>query len=181
MPSNGWMDRKRFSMKMQEIAIQKVYHSVWPNFRILEIDKLDHELARLVDIGGADKLLFAKDGHNIFLAQRFRKSSQGERYRDFTLREKEYLRHSVAMRDGGFIPGYYVYGWANQSETDFTELKIINYQMWLNDVLGGMARMWFKETKNEWQENFYYVPFSNIPLRYITFAYPCNGHQKLAA
>lgn len=165
MPSKGWKVRKDFSLKMQKVAIEKYYPHVWPRYKIVEIDELNHDLAVQIDIGGGDKMLVGKDGHLAFVGQRFRKITSW--YRDFTIREAEYNRHLRAIQSNGFVPGYYVLGYANEYEDDFSVLYIIDYRLWLSDIVDGKTRMDFKETKPKNQENFYYCALNKIPEIYI--------------
>jgi len=171
----GRPTRIKFSLKMQKVAIARVYPSIWPDYEIKEIDEMGGALATSLDISGIDKMLVANDGHVLFLSQRFRRESYWENgYRDFTLREREYWRHQAAFKSGGSIPGFYVCGFAIEDESDFIVLKIINYNLWWKDISNGIIKMKFWETSNEWQENFYYYPLLKIPERYIIFGYPID-------
>lgn len=179
MPSPGWLDRKQFSLDMQKVAISKYYHNVWPGYQITEIDELSDDLAVQIDIGGGDKMLRGRGGHIIFLGQRFRIEDNWKKgYRDFTIREAEYHRHLTAIQNGGFIPGYYVLGYANKSKDDFLALYIINYRLWLEDILSGEIRMHFKQPLKEGQEAFYYFPLGKIPEKYLIFKHHVNGQYR---
>ena len=114
---------------MQKVAIRKFYQDIWPHYQITEIDELPDDLAVQIDIGGGDKLLRGHGGHLVFIGQRFRKQALWEKgYRDFTIREAEYNRHLIAIQNGGFVPGYYVLGFANETEDDFITLYVIDYR-----------------------------------------------------
>jgi hypothetical protein len=169
MPQPGWLIRKEFSLKMQKVAIEKYYPHVWAEYKITEIDELDDDLAIQIDIGGGDKMLVGRGGHIAFVGQRFRKKDQWDKKnrRDFTIREAEYDRHLEAIRNNGFIPGHYVLGYANENEDDFMALYIIDYRMWLEDILSGKIAMTFLRTRPQHQENFYYYPLNKIPEQYI--------------
>lgn len=172
MGKEGWLDRKAFSMRLQKVAIAKFYSRIWPRYQITEIDELSDKLAVQIDIGGGDKLLRGSDGHLIFIGQRFRKIDQwNKRYRDFTIREAEYRRHLAAICDGGFVPGYYVLGYANGNEDDFIALYVINYRLWLEDIKAGILTMKFKKPYNDNQERFYFYCLEDIPDKYVVFRY----------
>lgn len=172
MPDKDWLIRKKFSMKMQKVAIAKYYQRIWPRYKITEIDELSDDLAVQIDIGGGDKLLRGSDGHLIFIGQRFRKIDQWNKgYRDFTIREAEYRRHLAAIRDGGFIPGFYVLGFVNSKEDDFIVLYVINYRLWFEDINAGKLTMKFKKPRREAQERFFYYPLEGIPDKYLIFRF----------
>lgn len=168
----GRQPRGRWSLKMQQIAIQKIYSRMWNEYHVYEIDKLPGELAKTMDIGGIDKLLQGDDGHLILIGQRFRKAEYWYRnYRDFTIRESEYNRHLSAIEKGGFVPGYYVCGFATDKEDDFIKLMIFRYRTMMIDVSKSLFVFGFKETRPG-QENFYYVALSKVPKKYVKTEYP---------
>lgn len=173
--------RQQFSQRMQKIAIEKVYGQVFPNYSIIEVDTLPSELAKRLDIGGIDKVLFAPDGHIIQVGQRFRQADVWEdrRRRDFTIREAELRRHLAALQNGGTVPTYYVYGYATEDEEDFIRLFIVRYREWLEN-LGHDHRPRLLKPKKPRQERFYCESWAGLPNRYIAFAYPIDEPRQLS-
>lgn len=174
----SYRNRRKFSEKMQKVAIKKVYRIVWPeaDYKLIEVDQLKDDLAQRLDIGGCDKMLASlRDGHTVQLAQRFRKAWVWEnpRFREFTVREAEWQRHVIALDNNGVVPGFYSYGYANDIEDDFVQLYIVRYRDWLMDVLAGeTSRPCFKQPLKEDQECFYHILWTRIPNRYFVSAYP---------
>lgn len=172
--------RKKFSLRMQRVAVEKVYGQIFSNYSIIEVDTLPSELAKRLDIGGIDKVLFASDGHIVQVGQRFREFNVWEnpRRRDFTIREAEWNRHLAALRNGGAVPTYYVYGYATRDEEDFAQLFIVRYREWLENI-GEDHRPAFLQPRNPRQERFYYEPWIRLPNRYIAFTYPIDEPRQL--
>ena len=172
--------RKDFSIRMQLVAIRELYPRIWPNYSIIEVDTLPSELAKRLDIGGVDKILFADDGHILQIGQRFRESNvwDNPRYRDFTIREAELKRHLAALRNGGNVPAFYSYGYATEDEKAFRQFYVVKYRDWLEGI-GQDHRPVFKETFNPRQENFYYEPWTHILDRYVYFTYPSQPKQPM--
>lgn len=161
--------REDFSLKMQKVAIAQRYPDIFPGYKIIEIDEMAQSdpLARIIDISGCDKLLKARDGHIVWLGQRFRTPGEWEKYHDFTIRESEYRRHIAAMQNGGSLPGFYVTGYANESESDFVAFLVLKYRHFFQDIIDGKWKMRFFETHRSVQENFYVNTFEELPSGYI--------------
>lgn len=162
--------RSRFSLKMQKVAMASIYPKIWPDYAITEVDLLPSALARQLDIGGCDKLLFSKDGHTVLVGQRFRTAKiwYNPQHRDFTIREVEYHRHMEALQNHGTIPGFYVYGYANETKDRFLQLFIVKYQEFMFAVSQGrLAPMQLMQLNG--QEDFYFKPWAVIPDDYIFF------------
>lgn len=184
MPQRGYNHRREFSMTCQKLALKKIYPLIFPpdQYRFIEVDDLPGDLAQTLDIGGVDKLLTSlKDGHLVLLSHRFREASawNNPRFRDFTVRQAEWNRHTAAIKNGGTIPDFFGYGYANNSRVngdeidDFLKFHIVCYKQWLGDVLGNRTRSpYFKDHKNPRKENFYYIKWDAIPERYFHFSYP---------
>jgi hypothetical protein len=167
-------DNDKFSKEMQPIAIAKFYtgHSeLWPGHRVYEVDNEFNcnPLARVLDIGGTDKVLIAPSGYVIHLGQRFRHEDVWLKNPDFTLRESEYRRHLEALQNGGTIPNYYAYGYATEEKDDFFNFFIVNYITFMQAIIKGHLYMAFKERWENYQNNFYYLPWVFIPGEYIHF------------
>jgi hypothetical protein len=161
--------REDFSLKMQKVAIAQRYPAIFPHYKIIEIDEMAHTdaLAKVIDISGCDKALVARDGHIVWLGQRFRQHDQWDQYHDFTIRESEYRRHLKAIQNGGSLPGFYVYGYANQGQDDFLAFLILKYRQFFQDIRDGRWEMQFKETHKTVQENFYWNAFEELPSVYV--------------
>lgn len=172
----GKKERGKLSNRMQLVAIEKVYPLIWPDYKVWQPDIVDSKLANVLDIGGIDTVLSHPDGHMIHIGQRFRKAGVEKRYHEFTVRENEWIRHNNAIKNEGLVPSVYVYGYATKQETDFTSLFVIRYRQWLVDVRSGRTR--YPEYKDRGYgnipgyENFYYVPWKQMPPCYIRFTYP---------
>lgn len=163
--------RREFSERMQKIAIEKIYSTIWSDYTIMEVDQLPSDLAQRLDIGGCDKLFFARDGHTMQVGQRFREAEvwNNPDRRDFTVRESEYERHLTALRNHGTVPGFYVYGYANAKCDGFLQLFIVKYRQWLIAILEDrLASPRLIHPKNG-QERFYTQAWAVMPDDYILF------------
>lgn len=162
--------------------MQGIYPMMWPEYSIIEVDTLTSDLARQLDISGVDKILFARNGHIVQVAQRFREARiwQNPRWREFTIRESEMSRHKAAICRDGAVPTFYVYGYATENEQDFLRLFIVRYREWLEGI-GQDHNPYFKETAGLDQENFWCESWTGaMPAKYIAFAYPQLSFGDLA-
>jgi hypothetical protein len=143
--------REEFSLKMQKVAIAQRYPAIFPNYKIIEIDEMAHgdPLAKIIDISGCDKLLKARDGHIVWLGQRFRRPGEWEKYHDFTIRESEYKRHISAIQNGGALPGFYVYGYANNTRDEFVAFLVLKYRRFFQDIIDDRWSMEFFRTHRD--------------------------------
>ena len=179
--------RKAGSACLQRVAIDKRFPARWPKYRILQPDMMPTELAKVLDVGGVDTILCSRDGHMVYLGQRFREYEVwlNARYRDFTIRQREWHRHLAALADGGVIPAYYVYGYASADKTDFAKLYVVKYREWIADAQKGQTRRpYFKDRRQgnrRGYENFYFMPWRQMPDKYIDYSYPAPTEQMRLA
>lgn len=164
----NWQTDDKWALEMQNFAMP-IYQQVWANARIVELDKdKRNQLSRVLDIGGADKMIEFADGGLAFLAQRFRRW-QYRTYDDFTLRTyrpsgntTEFEKGMLALERHGFVAGFYSYGLVNQTETGFERLRILRYPELLKAILTGELKPKTLSNTNG-SSNFLVVPFSHIP------------------
>ena len=135
--------------KIQPLAIEQVYHKQWPSATLIELDKdRKSELARVLDIAGADKLIRYRDGGISFIGQRMRRYEtvvgvNGKiKYDDFTLRRSrpsgrptEAGKIVVAFQRNGLIAAFSAYGIVNRLEVGFERFRLFDFwlfcEMWL--------------------------------------------------
>lgn len=124
-------DFKWSSEKIQPIAERLIYKKVWPDCKIISLDKHQNKLKLTLDIGGVDKLIQHSDGRVSFMAQRFRRWEQ-RRYDDFTIRAlrpsgrlTELDKIVKAIEEGSLLAAFYAYGHVNQKEDGFLRFRII--------------------------------------------------------
>lgn len=174
---------RRYVLKMQPIAIDQFYTSVWPESKVVELDndKADH-LKVILDIGGADKMLRAPNGSIAFLGQRFRRYKSWHptpnlMYDDFTIRcrfpnghDSEMEKLQQAMEIGGFVATWYAYGHANRQDTGFVRFRIIRLPLLLQYLDSGQVKC--KRWLNKGGRPFAYIRFKNIPRSAFLLDYP---------
>lgn len=174
MKKKNWRDDDKWALEMQKYAMP-IYKSVWPNARIVELDKdKRNQLSRVLDIGGADKMVKFADGGLAFLAQRFRRW-QYVRYDDFTIRTDrpsgnttEYEKGILALERHGFVAGFYSYGLVNESENGFARIRIIKYPELLHLIESG--KLLPKTLPNtDGSSSFLVIPFKSIPNDIIIY------------
>lgn len=166
----------KFNQAMQSIAIERIYPLHWPGYELMALDRMhDNPLGLLLDRAGIDKAFVKQYGGDLIpIADRFRKYKVWKlNNRDFTIRESEWKRHLRCLKNGGLIPSFYVYGYANEDMSNFHKLYIVHYKEWLPDVLHGRAsRPALKDRSEDGENNFYYQPWYGLPQEYIVFEYP---------
>jgi len=170
---------------MQPIALAQFYKKIWPGVEIIEIDnQRRNQLAQVIDIGGADKILRFYDGGIAFLAQRFRRFDQ-TRYDDLTLRYSrpsgiatEWDKFELALKRCGFIAGYYAYGHANESECGFLRMRIIKLQELIRAIADGILVPKIRSNING-SSIFLAIPFKAIPKEFFEYDYAENKSLKL--
>jgi hypothetical protein len=163
-----WQIDDEWALEMQQFAMP-IYRQVWGNARIVELDKdRRNQLSRVLDVGGADKMIEFTDGGLAFLAQRFRRW-QYRKYDDFTLRKNrpsgnltEFEKGMLALQRHGFVAGFYSYGLANKTETGFERFRILRYPELLRAILTGELQPQILANTNG-SSNFFAVPFISIP------------------
>ncbi len=168
----NWQADDKWALEMQKFALP-IYRQVWVNARIVELDKdKRNQLSRVLDIGGADKMIEFADGGLAFLAQRFRRW-QYRKYDDFTLRKNrpsgnltEFEKGMLALERHGFVAGFYSYGLANQAETGFERFRILRYPELLKAIITGELHPKTLNNANG-SSNFLVVPFSCIPKHFF--------------
>lgn len=163
-------DRERFNKDMQSLALKHLYPLHWPaeEWRVIPVDLMPGELAKSLDISGIDKAFFHTNGSSVYVADRFRQLSDWLRYGEFTIRESEYNRHTKAVEtSGGFIPGIYVCGAADELETDFYCAYFMNYAEWMRDAVAKTTPAPRLRNMGGKQESFYCIRWQDIPARYI--------------
>ena len=169
--------RRGFTHKMQQVAIARIYPTLWSDFTVTEVDMLEDPVSRAIDIAGGDKMLRHPGlGYVVYLAQRFRQADVWQQYPHFTIREAEWQRHIAALRNGGMVPGYYIYGYSDEQETDFLRVYIVRYPEWLAYVLSEQVedvhRPRFKNRGGgKDTENFFWVAWNNMPARFSRLVY----------
>lgn len=133
-------DQKWVVEKIQPLAISQIYDKVWPQCTILEMDDDEaNRLKKLLDIGGADKILQFPDGTVSFLAQRFRTYAYSKKYDDFTLRFSRPLsgytteceKVLTAFEESRMVAAYYGYGHVNKEETGFLRFRIVDFKAFI--------------------------------------------------
>lgn len=173
-----WQDDWKWTVEvMQPIALAQFYKKVWPGAQVFELDKdKQNELARVLDIGGADKMVRFPDGGLAFLGQRFRRYHQ-RRFDDFTLRrdrpsgmKTEFEKIKLAFERGGFIAGHYAYGHANKSEDGFIRFRILKFREFIEAVLAGEFHLGIGNNPNG-SSTFFKIPFGAIPPRFFLIDY----------
>ncbi len=176
MPTCEFVNNDEFSKRMQAVAIVKFYLNrpqLWPGYSIIEVDNEFHSnhIARALDIGGTDKLLRAPSGYLIHLGQRFRRENAWYKHCELTIRDNEYERHVEALNNGGTIPDFYSYGFADKEERDFIAFFVIKYRLMMSDVQCGRFNLDKFERREEWQHNFYKESWPWMPPRYIHYSF----------
>lgn len=175
MKSNYQEDRRWSDIKIQPIAIKKIYSELWPGSQIIELDKGTPEsLHTILDIAGADKLIRYQDGTVSFLAQRFRRPEQ-EDFDDFTMRyhraggnKTEYEKVVTAVQNKTLVAGFYAYGLVNIKEDDFIRFRILDYPQFLQDYLSGKVPKPGIRSNKDGKTSFVYWPFSSLK-EYLTY------------
>jgi len=180
MASDGYPGRREWSEKIQKsLAVPRLYPRLWPKHELMEVDTMPDALAKAVDIAGGDKLFQAPDGSCFFTGNRFRQHNYWTdprphfRHRDFTLRECELDRHLKAHRNNGFIPGFYITGFVNETEDDFIAVLVVDYKALIRDYEAGLFGMGHTSPKNG-KESFYHIRFrcfKNELLQYAVAKY----------
>jgi len=180
MPNNNdYGVNQKWALEMQPLAIEHHYSKVWPQAEVVELDKRIDDLAKMIDIGGADKMLKFPDGHLIFLGQRFRRYDNWheENYDDFTLRTKghyghpcELLKAQSALKNNGFTAGFYAYGHANPKDTGFSRFRIVDFPKLLQGLASNLIL--FTQHKNPGGTEFIAIHFLDITRDYIIYSYP---------
>jgi len=178
-----WQDDAKWALEMQPFAIAQFYSKLWPGARIIELDKeKENELARAIDIGGADKMIQFPDGGLAFLGQRFRRPHQ-KRYDDFTLRRDrpsgmmtEFQKIVLALQRGGFLAGYYAYGHVNEEEDGFIRMRILRFREFIEAVLYGELQLGVGRNPNG-SSTWFKIPFRTIPARFFLLDYAKDKPQ----
>lgn len=170
----SWHVDDKWALEIQRFAMP-IYEHVWPDARIVELDKdKRNQLSRVLDVGGADKMIEFRDGGLAFLAQRFRRWKY-RGYDDFTLRKNrssgnltEFEKGMLALERHGFVAGFYSYGLVNQTETGFERFRILRYPELLKAILSGQLKPRTISNTNG-SSDFLVVPFSHIPIHFFVF------------
>lgn len=169
---------------MQPIALAQFYSKIWPGADVIELDKdVRNKLAKIIDIGGADKVLRFPDAGLAFLAQRFRRYDEIQ-FDDFTLRrdrpsgiKTEFQKAKLALERGGFIASYYAYGHANENEDGFIRMRILKFREFMEAVLSGELKLGIGRNPNG-SSTFWKIPFKNIPARFFLIDYAEDKPQR---
>ena len=177
-----WRADDKWALEMQRFALP-IYRQVWADASIVELDKdKRNQLSRVLDIGGADKMIKFADGGLAFLAQRFRRWKYNE-YDDFTLRKNrpsgnvtEYEKGILALERHGFVAGFYSYGLVNQAETGFERFRILRYPELLKAILAGELQPKTLSNANG-SSNFLVIPFTRIPKHFFVLDNNNANHQ----
>lgn len=116
-------DRFRWSIEMQELHAIPLYESHFDIEEIIEVDKEGdaHRALKLMDFSGLDKIIEVEQGHQIHIAQRFRRpyydDEQGWTKPDFSIRlqsydsgASEYDKLLAAHQGWGNVPKVYGFG-----------------------------------------------------------------------
>ena len=168
--SNFRRDFNWATRKIQPIAVRRVYANVWPNVKIIQLDKdRKNKLANILDIAGADKLIQFPDGGISFLAQRFRRYEQ-KKYDDFTLRRSRPSGHlteaekiQLAFKRNGFVAAFYSYALVNEREDGFLRFRIFDFLgfcgLWL---IGDLEPDGIKSNADH-SSDFYIWHFNRFP------------------
>ncbi len=164
-----------FALKLQPIAIEHYYKPQWADARLTELDQHADELSKVLDIGGADKLLTFPDGRVAFLGQRFRRWKSGKKYDDFTLRDTELAKVLKALDTGGFVASFYSYGLANEAETAFVKFRILHFRPIIEALAVGTLKSTPGQNKHKDDHPFIIIEFANIPASF--FLFDSVGHQ----
>lgn len=172
IPRKDWHVDDEWAVEMQKYAMP-IYRQVWGQAKIVELDKdKRNELSRVLDVGGADKMIRFTDGGLAFLAQRFRRW-QYSRYDDFTLRKArpsgeltEFDKGILALERHGFVAGFYSYGLVNETETGFKRFRILRYPELLKAILSGELRPRTLANVNG-SSSFLAIPFADIPKKFF--------------
>lgn len=164
--------------KIQPIAEKLFYQKYWPDSRIIHLDTGDNELKKILDVGGADKLIAHSDGSISFLAQRFR-TYEFRKYDEFTIRAKrpsghltEFEKMIKGIKEKGLLSAYYSYGHVNEDEDEFLRFRIIDYLNFAKMVLSGELSPGKLIPNKDGSAYFYAWKFKNLPHKLILFEYP---------
>jgi len=164
--------------KIQPIAINKIYHHVWPNCEVIELDN-DYKdtLKKILDISGSDKLIKFEDKTVAFLGQRFRRYDNTRDHDDFTLRVWNYVTNDnvefkkvvTAFDNNRHVSHYYAYGHVNKEENGFTRFRIINFPAFLKQYTDRRLLPDQRIPTNTGDAEFLCWRFSRIPRNLIMF------------
>lgn len=165
----------KWAQEIQSRLALKEYKKVWPGAKIIELDKdRSNPLARIIDVGGADKTIRFPDGRIAFLGQRFRRWAYWC-YNDFTLRfsrpgpyRGEFEKILAALSEGGFIASFYTYGLVNEDESDFFRFRILRFHPLCQKILEGELRYKVKANKDG-SSTFLTLPFRWIPQELLLY------------
>lgn len=155
---------------IQPLAIQQIYSSLWPGSQIVEVDKeRQNNLAVLLDIAGADKLLRWPDGGVSFLAQRFRRFKHCN-HDDFTLRRDrpsgratEASKVLTALRENRLLAAFYAYGHVNQAEDGFLRFRVFDFVRFLEQWHDGSLLPDGYKANRDGSARFWYWRFPSLP------------------
>jgi len=170
--------------KIQPIAIKQIYNKIWPNAKIIELDKDRKDLLKVIlDKSGSDKLIKFNDGGIAFLGQRFRRISNTKNYDDFTLRvwnyvagEKvEFNKILMALENNRNVANYYAYGHVNLQETGFSKFRIIDFPKFLSLVASNRLPPYQRIKTNEKDAEFLCWKFKKIP----PYCFIYNSERKI--
>ncbi len=179
-----WQTDAEWALSMQPFAIKQFYAKVWTGARIIELDtERTNELARVIDIGGADKMIRFSDGGLAFLGQRFRRWHQ-RKYDDFTLRRErpsgmatEFQKVVLALERGGFVAGYYAYGHVNEVEDGFIRMRILKFREFVEAILHGELHLEIGNNPDG-SSSWFKIPFRVIPPRFFLLDYADDKLQR---
>lgn len=171
----GYERDSKWALEMQPIAISRFYNAIWSGWQVVELDNDRRDVLKIMlDIGGADKMLRAPDGHIEFLAQRFRRyrswhPNPNIEFDDATIRydrpsgtSTEMQKLKQAFEAGGFMAGWYAFGHANKNDTDFEKFRVINLKKLLGLYYSGCLT--YRIIPNhDGSSRFAAIPFSRIP------------------
>ncbi|MFH1486697.1 MAG: hypothetical protein ABIH46_11555 [Chloroflexota bacterium] len=176
-----------WALKIQKrVAVPKYYRKLWPRAEIFELDAMrKNELAKSIDVGGADKMVKLPDGQLIFLGQRFRRWDSAKKYDDFTLRATrhsgmltEFEKILLALTRGGFMAGFFAYGHVNKVEDDFLRFRILRLREFCEAVMAGHFNPKMKDN-TDGSSNFLAMPMELIPVEFFEVNYIGMGQASL--
>lgn len=161
---------------IQPLAVRQFYPRIWPDCQVVEVDKKrENDLAILLDIAGADKLLVWPDGGISFLAQRFRRFEQCK-YDDFTIRrdrpsgrETEASKVLRALEENRLLAAFYVYGHVNEAENGFLRFRVLDFIRFLKQWDTGQLLPDGCKSNTDGSSRFWYWSFTSLPLELFIY------------
>lgn len=169
----SYEENQKWVLKIQPLAITQHYNKIWSNANVIELDSCADELSKIIDIGGADKMLQFTNGSVAFLGQRFRRWSSKD-FDDFTLRayfksgnatELQKIRN--AIQNGGFIASFYAYGHVNEAEDGFIRFRVLQFRSFTEALISN--KIHYTLEKNKYGSYFIAAPFKTIPREYFLY------------